>query len=238
MSFDALSLIRSESHGLADAAVGNLAAPVEHCPGWAVSDLVRHVYNVHAFWGQIVERRLADPEQVHRPEDVSDDILIDVYRSGVDRFVDVLRAADPEAPVWTWSDQHDVAFVVRHQVQEAAVHRWDAENARGSASALEPEPAADAIEEFLACSLGAADPEAPLLRQPLTLVATDVDAAWTLHPAGRRLDVRPGLVDGTRLSGTAFDLLLLLYRRRDVTDVGVVGDVRDAEPLRSYTATD
>src|SRR5690242_20585991 len=126
MSFDPLTLIGAQSLALADAAEGNFDAPVEHCPDWTVQDLVRHVYGVHSFWGQVVERRLQDPEQVQAPEEVPADALLDTFRAGADRFVGVLALADPNAAVWTWSDQHDVAFVVRHQVQEAAVHRWDA----------------------------------------------------------------------------------------------------------------
>ncbi len=48
--------IALQSAALAEAAEGNLAAPVEHCPGWTVADLVRHVYEVHWFWGTIVDR--------------------------------------------------------------------------------------------------------------------------------------------------------------------------------------
>ena len=64
---DHCALIAADSAALADAAAGNLDAKVENCPEWTVADLVRHVCDVHAFWGQIVERRLADPDDVRVP---------------------------------------------------------------------------------------------------------------------------------------------------------------------------
>ena len=47
----------------------------------------------------------------------------------------------PAGPGRRW--QQDVAFVTRHQVQEAAVHHWDAVNAAGDALVIDPAVAAD-----------------------------------------------------------------------------------------------
>ena len=55
-SSEYLAAIARHSAGLADAADGNLAAAVEHCPGWTVADLVNHVTEVQWFWATIVER--------------------------------------------------------------------------------------------------------------------------------------------------------------------------------------
>jgi uncharacterized protein (TIGR03083 family) len=150
---DHCALIAADSAGLADAAEGNLATPVEYCPGWSVADLVRHVWDVHAFWGQLVERRLADPDDYVAPPEPADEVLLDTFRAGAIRLVETLRAADPATPVWTWASQHDAAFVIRHQVQEAAVHRWDAEHAAGRSFVIDRAAAVDSIDEFLAVSL-------------------------------------------------------------------------------------
>ena len=53
--------------------------------------------------------------------------------------------ADPGEQVWTWSADHSVGFWQRMQAIEASVHRWDAENAVGSAQPLDAALAADAI---------------------------------------------------------------------------------------------
>jgi uncharacterized protein (TIGR03083 family) len=236
VGFDPLAIIRSESVALADAAAGNLTAPVEHCPGWTVRDLVRHVYTVHAFWGQVVEHRLQDPDRARDPDDVADDVLVDVFRAGAERFVGILAAADPAAAVWTWSDQHDVAFVVRHQVQEAAVHRWDAEHARGATGTLDAEPAADAVDEFLHVSARGAETRSDPLPVPIVLEATDAGSAWTIYPDGNRLGVRAGGGDGVRLRAPAFDLLLWLYDRLPASALDVDGDRDVLQRLQSYGA--
>jgi uncharacterized protein (TIGR03083 family) len=98
---DHCALIAADSAGLADAAEANLSAPVEHCPGWTVADLVRHVWEVHAFWGQVVERRLGDHSEFVEPPAPSDDQLIGAFRTGARRLVDILAAAEPATPVWS-----------------------------------------------------------------------------------------------------------------------------------------
>ena len=55
------------------------------------------------------------------------------------------RAAGPGEQVWTWSADHSVGFWQRMQAIEAAIHRWDAENAVREAQPLDAALAADAI---------------------------------------------------------------------------------------------
>jgi uncharacterized protein (TIGR03083 family) len=159
-----LAAIEQHSRGLAEAARGNLDAPVEHCPGWSVADLVWHVTEVHWFWATIAEE-LADspPDESRRPTRPADDELVATFEKGARRLVEVLRAADQDAECWTWAPkQHDVAFITRHQVQEAVVHHWDAAHAAGQRLQIEPDVAMDAVEEFLSFSMSTeADPAEP-----------------------------------------------------------------------------
>ncbi|MFI9597024.1 maleylpyruvate isomerase N-terminal domain-containing protein [Nonomuraea sp. NPDC052265] len=46
-------------------------------------------------------------------------------------------AASPDDPAWTWSREQTVGFWRRMQAIEAAVHRWDAENAIGPAAPID-----------------------------------------------------------------------------------------------------
>lgn len=221
---DYLSAISLHSFGFAEAARNNLAAPVEHCPGWSVADLVAHLTEVHWFWATIVEERLdAPPKEERRPARVDDDRLIDAFIAGSSRLVEVLSAADQAASCWTWApDQQDVAFVTRHQVQEAAVHHWDAAHARNRSVAIDPEVAADAIEEFLTVSVSsdadAAEPVRPDLDGRFALQATDLGQAWTVtdgsSPGTVRFESGPG--DAPTLEAPASELLLWLYRRVDL----------------------
>src|SRR5207302_8074600 len=71
--------------------------------------------------------------------------LLDWFQGGAATLRELFRAADPGERVWTWSADHTVGFWQRMQAIEAAVHRWDAENAVGVAQPLDPALAADAI---------------------------------------------------------------------------------------------
>src|SRR5699024_6149164 len=117
-----LAAITDHSHGLADAARGNLDAPVEACPGWDVRDLVWHVTEVHWFWRPIVDERLAaPPDGSRRPVRPGDDKLVDQFVAGAAAMVETFRSADQDAACWTWHPAlQTVGFVTRHQVQEAA----------------------------------------------------------------------------------------------------------------------
>ena len=221
-AFDFIEAIARHSAGFAAAADGNLDATVEHCPGWNVADLVRHLTEVHWFWATIAEERLAEPPaDARRPAAGAGDQLIETFRAGADRLVRVLRAANGEDKVWTWAPaQQDVAFITRHQVQEAAVHHWDAVHARNGNMTIEAPVAADSVSEFLTFSVSSeADPAEPP-RSPLAgsfaLRCTDVDGAWTISDGSRLGTVRhrPGVPAAVPvISATASDLLLWLYGR-------------------------
>lgn len=234
---DYVAAVERESLALADAAAGNLDADVVACPGWSVADLVWHLYEVQWFWGTIVGGLLSEPpEEASGPTRAADpqELLAD-YRDGVAKLTDVLRAADPAAGCWTWAPQRDAAFVIRHQAQEAAVHRWDAERAAGREHDVEAALAADAVDEFLTFSTGwVVDGSSPL-PGPVRLEATDVAGAWTVREDGARTLQLVGLGHGppgeahatdpvTTVRGAASDLLLGLYRRVGPERLSIQGD--------------
>jgi uncharacterized protein (TIGR03083 family) len=244
--FDPAAALERDALALADAAERDMRAPIVGCPGWDAGDLVFHVLEVHDFWGQVVRDHLDSYEQaipVYRP--VGDDVLLRRYRDGVRRFARILREADPTARAWTWSLQQDVAFVVRHQVQEAAVHRWDAETATGRARTIDPAPAGDAVEEFLTHSTRERVAVAAPVGGDVALVARDAGLAWVVGEdevgdvRWRRLgrDEGPSGVLAVA-SGTASDVLLLLYGRRRAHDLEVAGDPAAVDRLVARTATD
>jgi uncharacterized protein (TIGR03083 family) len=222
-----LEAIRTHGLALADAAEGNLKAGVVKCPGWTVADLVWHVRGVHYFWGSMVDGLLADPDVVpdlDRPTDPAR--LLADFRHGVNWLVHVLGKTDQAAPVWTWSHQKDVAFVTRHQVQEAAVHRWDAETAAGREFSIESDIAADSVDEFLEHSTPGRYKDAAPLGGSVHLHATDVDGEWFIkEDENRRLTVMPGHERAAAaLRASASDLLLMLYRREGTDRGEVHGD--------------
>lgn len=209
------------------AAAAGPATEVRCCPGWDVAQLVRHVTEVHYFWRTIVERRLRDPGEVPPltpPTGFGD--LLTACREGVTHLVDILAAAHPATPVWTWARQQDAAFVTRHQAQETAVHRWDAERAAGRAFSIEPTLAADAVDEFLEHTGGPRRAEAVPVRGSVHLHATDAAGEWTVaEGADLGLVVERGHRRGdAAVRAGASDLLLLLYRRLGADAVAHFGD--------------
>jgi uncharacterized protein (TIGR03083 family) len=221
--FDFIEAIEAHSAGFADAATGNFDARVEHCPDWSVADLVWHLSDVHWFWATIAEERLdAPPDESRRPARPADADLIENFRAGAAHLADVLRRTPWGDHAWTWAPQQDVGFIARHQVQEAAVHHWDAAHAAEETAVISPVAAADAIEEFLSVSLPSpewpADPATPPLGAEFALRCNDIDAAWTIadgsHP--HTIEFRAGSEGVPALTAGAADLLLWLYRRVDL----------------------
>jgi hypothetical protein len=158
-----LSAITTHTHGLAEAAEGNLDRRIEHCPDWSMADLVWHLTGVHRFWNHIATERPAQaPEDLPELVQPADDVLIPGLVTGMETMVSTLGSADQTAPCWTWGQEETVWFITRHQVQEAAVHHWDAANAAGRADSwsMDPIAAMDAVEEFLTHSV--ANPRWPM----------------------------------------------------------------------------
>lgn len=235
--------IALQSAAFAEAAEGNLAVGVEHCPGWTVADLVNHLTEVQWFWALVVEQLPSTPPEGEQPARPVDDELLPRFRAGALHLDAVLRSADPAARCWTWApQQQDVGFVLRHQVQEAAVHRWDAEHAAGRDVQLPTAASVDAIEEFLTFSIstiaGYQKQDGARLDGGLVLAATDADAAWTITD-----DSQPGTLRFTRggqpelpvLSGTASDLLLWLYRRIELPVPAGAGELIGRFHALGYT---
>jgi uncharacterized protein (TIGR03083 family) len=233
--FGYVDTILEHSTALAKAAEVDLTARVEHCPEWHVADLVWHVIGVHWFWATIVEERLAAPvEEDRRPPRPADHALIETFLAGADHLATVLRRTPYRDRVWTWAPaQQDVGFVARHQVQEAAVHHFDAANATGQPFTIEPAVAADAIDEFLNLSVpndadDLSEESFPALDTTFAIVCTDTGDAWTLTGGQQVGAIRAteGQADGVPVvRATAEDLLLWLYQRRSVDTTELADDV-------------
>lgn len=216
--------IKKHSVALATIAPAVLDVPVEHCPGWTVSDVLQHLIEVQWFWATIVEQRRNTRVEDGRPVSVERSKLVERFLIGADHLVQVLGDADQSDHVWTWSPlQNDVAFVTRHQVQEIMVHHWDVAHAAGTTLKLATDVATDAIAEFLTLSVSSdadpLDPPGEPFAGRLGLWSTDANEGWTLQDASSPGTVRfnSGLDTGVpTLSGSSSDLLLWLYSRLDV----------------------
>jgi uncharacterized protein (TIGR03083 family) len=215
------AIVRHSRGFAAAAARAGLAVPVEHCPGWNVADLVWHLTDVHWFWATIAREKLsAPPDESRRPKRPGNSELLPTFEAGAERLVDVLLDAEPAAGCWTWApDRQNVGFIVRHQVQEAVVHHWDVCQSAGRSWSVQPEVAADCVEEFLEVSVSGR------IGAEFAIQSADTGDAWTLNDGrgGLELTHSTGVPPPTlraapapTLRAPSAALLLWLYERIDI----------------------
>jgi uncharacterized protein (TIGR03083 family) len=228
-----LAAIERDGAAFAAAAEGTFTAPVTSCPGWTQADLVYHLGEVHRFWTFIVERRASSPDGYEEPARPGDEDLLTWFRDGAAHVHGVLAGTDPATPVWTWSQQNDVAFVRRRMAQETAVHRWDAELAAGAPAPIDAALAVDGIDEFLDHFL---DPPGDGAAGSVHLHAGDAPGEWWVAPAGDAWTIeREHRKGDAALRGSASDLLLALWRRVPRSQLDVVGDETAADRFLGHS---
>ena len=150
-----------------------------------------------------------EPDWVDAPYPPENE-LVDAFVANAHHMADVFAATDPASPCWTWGPEQNAGFVQRFQVQEVALHRWDAENAVGTPGAIAVDGAADSLGQLVGI-LPMVVKSAP---GAFAVEATDADVAVTMF------DGKPS---GT-LHGPAGDLLLVLWHRVPLKTVTVDGD--------------
>ncbi len=236
-----LEAVRSEGRAFR-AAVGalELATPVPSCPEWTVAHLVGHLGRVYEWVNLVVQ---AGGDKAVRPEHRSEDAAIVAwFDEQYTRLLATLEAADAEAPAWNWATQPPVAgFWPRRMAHETAVHRWDAQFARGTADPIEPELAADGVSEVLDTFLPAGKATAADAGEGVVrLTATDVKRTWLvrLRPGGVLLLDESAVLDDsaeaqTGVAGAASDLLLALWGRQTPSALSFEGHPARFEALRT-----
>ena len=206
--------------------------PVPSCPGWDLGDLVGHVGVVHR-WALAALRSDSPPEEGEPPPRAD---LADWFRSGAAALTEALARIDPDHPCWGFGPKpRTAAFWIRRQAHENSMHAWDAADALGDSGWLDPELAADGVDEVARMfyprqvRLGRRDPVA----STVALTSTDV---------GRTAVLGDGEPVAT-VAGPAEPLLLAIWRRREVgalLDEGVLtltGDVGVAREVLSGPLT-
>ena len=231
------------------AAIGSEAAPaIRSCPGWVVTDLVLHLGVVHRSVARVIGGRLQQPPGVgdrswlgleeewrgwlppgRAPQrSPVPSGLLGWFHAGAADLQERFRAADPGEQVWTWSADHSVGFWQRMQAIEAAVHRWDAENAVGAARPIDAALAADAIGqtfEVMAPMRRTVGKAPPGQGERFLFQCADGPGRWAVRFDGDA--VLLGTAEGDydiQISGTASDLALFLWQRPVTGKLDVQGD--------------
>jgi uncharacterized protein (TIGR03083 family) len=189
---------------------GDLDARVPGCPDWSLRDLAWHLGRVQRFWERVVLAGADVPPERPDLTAPSERVALAAWmRESTAVLRDALQRTDPATPAWTWwRDDRTVGAIARHQVQEAAVHRWDAQSVAGMPEPLAAPIADDGVEEFVWIARQLREPA------PITLFAIDSGRTFPLS------DATPAVT----VSAPASDLVLLLYRRLGTDAVEIEGD--------------
>ena len=230
-------------------AAGCDAAPVvPSCPGWVMTDLIVHPGMVHRLVSGVIGEQMQQPPQrgdlswlglaqewrewlppARAPQlSAVPAGWLDWFHDGAADLQEHFRAAGPHEQVRTWAADHCAGFWPRMQVIEAAVYRWDAENAVGAARPLDAALAADAAGltfESLAPMRRAGRKAPPGHGERFFFQRTDGPGSWGVVFDGG--SVLPGTPDGRydiQISGTASDLALFLWQRAVTGKLDIQGD--------------
>jgi hypothetical protein len=215
--------------------------------------MAHHIGRVQAFCGENVRSKNADRMFDGAISFPADSDLHAWLGSCTYSLLRALRDVGPDAPCWSWwpnTKPHTSGAVARHQVQEVAVHRWDAEMA--SAGLPGPIPTAvatDGVAEFLDIMLGSG---AATLTGQVTLTATDTGDSWRVGAADASegvdvsdlsdlsdiSDVPDQTARWAEVRAAVSDLVLVLYRRLPIHDAFVDGDLMLMASLLSWANTE
>ncbi|MGW6399321.1 maleylpyruvate isomerase family mycothiol-dependent enzyme [Streptomyces sp. NPDC055134] len=248
---------RSTAFRAAIASAPSLDVQVPTCPEWTLLDLMRHLGKVHRFWAATVA---AGPSDAPPAETASEgaptasgdrETLLAWLAASTQQLLDALREADPDRGCWTWwgtsQSPQTSGAVARHQVQEIALHTYDAHITVGAPQPLPDEAALDGVDEFLStcCATTSPWPHEPAA---VELHATE-GRSWrlSLSADGARISrlPTPGASPATApgegpdtadasLRGTAGELVLALYSRIPVDSLKLEGDRRLFDLLQAW----
>jgi uncharacterized protein (TIGR03083 family) len=211
-----LTHIETDGRALIEAVAAAPEAQVHACPGWTNRDLAKHIGGVYAF--VIAQLQAGNPESrapSNAPDAPKTGDITAWLRDRHQAVLAALRAATPDAPAWTWIPEKTAAFFYRRMAQETAVHRWDAQQAAGTLTPLDPELAADGINEVIMVFMHHA-PRGPIdyPAGSLHLHRTDGEGEWMLTAQDGALTVTHEHAKGDAAArGPAQDILLYLWGR-------------------------
>jgi uncharacterized protein (TIGR03083 family) len=205
--------------------VSDFERAVPSCPAWTVRDLGEHLGEVHR-WAEHLVRERAQVRISSRDMTLDKGPVSPSWiREGGAQLFTTLRNCDPDLGMWAWGADQHARFWSRRQLHETLVHRIDLELALGVEPYAEATVAADGIDEFLVNLPGAVrfSPRvSELVGDGSRLAFTELDgeSRWVVVLGENGISVvhddKPADVE---FAAHALDLLLVLYRRRQIDEV-------------------
>ena len=233
MAIDYTAHLRADGERMARAIERDLPGLDSHvpsCPEWNVGKLTIHTGQHHRWVAEAVRGGGEVPGDPPRPGRRGAE-LVEWFQEGWADLANLLDGKDDDEPSWSWSGDNRVGFWRRRTALETLVHRWDAENATGDTSPLDPELSADGIDELLFVMIGD-DP--PAYRGPSVVVMVepnDSPLRWTLRLEDGKEPARAKGTDAVSsvdapivLTGTSEEVLLFLWGRYDRDRANLTGD--------------
>ncbi|WP_327316080.1 maleylpyruvate isomerase family mycothiol-dependent enzyme [Streptomyces sp. NBC_01235] len=235
---------RSTAFRAAVASAPSLDAQVPTCPEWTLFDLVQHLGEGRRSWAATVAAGPAAAKSASEGAPAAPrerEALLAWLTASTQQLLDALREAGPDRGCWTWwgtsESPQTSGAVARHQLQEIAVHTYDAQITVGAPQPLPDEVALDGVDEFLStcCATTSAWPHKPAV---VDFHATE-GRSWRLSVSadGARITrlPTPGAMHATAagegrdavaasVRGTAGELVMVLYGRIPVDSLKVDGD--------------
>jgi uncharacterized protein (TIGR03083 family) len=213
--------LRADQDRISATPADALGRTVPSCPEWDVERLVNHVGRVHKWATALL---VADPPTNFGPSGLA---LVEHGPAILDEFAAAATAANDELhrrslddPVYAWGNERQRRFWLRRLANETSVHRADLAASAGRPMAIEPDLAADGIDEFFTeflplvgtNPLGLDDGAPP---RSVHVHCTDVDGEWVLRfaPEGWTVD-RAHEKSDVAARGAASDLVLAIWGRR------------------------
>jgi uncharacterized protein (TIGR03083 family) len=184
----------------------------------------------HVGWlrEMLAEREEGHPAGTPRARRPLPAALMDWFGTGAAALEAQFLATPADEPLWTWSAEQAAGFWQRMQTIEAAIHRWDAEGATGTPSAMNADLAVDAIAqtfEVMAPMRRAALHGTPGRGERFRFCRSDGPGAWVVRFDDNTVVLGdsddPGDVTA---AGTASDLMLFLWHRLAPEALDVSGD--------------
>ena len=138
-----LAHVAADGGRIFDLAEANPNVLVPACPGWTLTDLAIHTSGIHRRVAHWVANRVSQMEPWPGGEPADPTNPFSWCREGLGLLLVALKAADPHASVWSWTDRRNAGFYQRRMMHENAIHRWDAESAVGTPGPIDADLATD-----------------------------------------------------------------------------------------------
>jgi uncharacterized protein (TIGR03083 family) len=223
-----LSALRQDGSAMAATSSSALGTRVPACPDWDVSELIGHTGSVHRWVDYVL--RLPEGEKPRRDGAATapgGQANLAWFGEGLDSLISALETTSSDKPVFTLTGVQPASWWLRRITHETAIHRWDLQDALGTADGFGADLARDGIDELL-------DVMAPrrfdygtfgASGQTIHLHATDGEGEWFLTVGPDSLAWEHGHQKGdVAARGPLRDLYLLVWSRIEPDKLDVVGD--------------